>query len=414
MMFIMRRHLNGLSGTNNFNNRGCWPCVDLVVKNKESGVMKILTVHSALNPDTNKQSQVDHWRIYRPMRELAKHVDWKIDYQPSFIKGIEKFQKLEEFTSEEMEKAFKVISSYDIVFASYHPDPTAYTLLKVAADKTGTQFIMDCDDDMFAINPDNPFWMKMTHEKVYQMQCMIRDNTWISTTTEALANTFRERRVGHHKDTVFVNPNRISNDYKHPDFDNGDKIVIGYFGGSSHYADLHDSGALDAIQNIMHENRNVHFKSVGMIVDKYIPKHRLIFDGGKRGTKWMDEIFPTLQMDVAIAPLVDNIFNKGKSDIKWQEATRAGAAFVGTAFGPYSKLLPGTAKVVKNTYEDWYTALKELIDNKELRQQQVKFAREYLKGQTLEKNWQGYKAMFEKVKELKDANRKPRTKTIIL
>lgn len=376
--------------------------------------MKILTVHSALLPDTNKQSQVDHWRIYRPMRELAKHVDWQIDYQPAFVKGIEKYQSLGEFTSEEMEKAFRVISGYDIVFSSYHPDPTAYTLLKVAADKTGTQFVMDCDDDMFAINPDNPFWMKMTHEKVYQMQCMIRDNTWVSTTTETLARAFRERRPGHHKDTVFVNPNRIADDYKHPEFDNGDKIVIGYFGGSSHYADLHDSGALDAIQKIMHENKNVYFKSVGMIVDKYIPKHRLIFEGGERGTKWIDKVFPSLKMDIAVAPLVDNIFNKGKSDIKWQEATRAGAAVVATAFGPYTTLLPGTATLVKNGFDDWYLALKKLVDDKTLRQQQVKAAQEHLKSLRLETNWHGYKAMFEKVKEIKDANRKPRTKTTIL
>jgi hypothetical protein len=49
------------------------------------GLMKILAVHSALIPDTKQQSPVDMWRIYRPMRELAKHVDWTIDHVTGII-----------------------------------------------------------------------------------------------------------------------------------------------------------------------------------------------------------------------------------------------------------------------------------------------------------------------------------------
>jgi hypothetical protein len=109
----------------------------LMKEDQGDRTMKILCVHSALNENQNTRSAVDMWRIYRPMRELAKHVDWQIDHQSTFIKGIEKYKNAKEFTEDEMQKAFETICQYDIVFSSYHADPTAYSLLKVAADKAG-------------------------------------------------------------------------------------------------------------------------------------------------------------------------------------------------------------------------------------------------------------------------------------
>ncbi len=362
--------------------------------------MKILAVGSATIKDINRQSQVDHWRIYRPMRELAKHTDWQIDHATSFIPNMDKYDSLEQFTAEEMDIAAKKISDYDIVFSSYHPDPTAFTLLKVLRDRTGVQFIMDCDDDMFAINPDNPFWTKVDDEKVYWMQRMIANNDWITTPSEILAKRIRDRRNAD-PETVKVLPNCIPKDYKHPKFDNSPDIVIGYCGGSSHYADLHESGVLPATRRIMLENKNVRFKSVGMLVDEYIPRGRLQFDGGKRGTAFLNEIFPNLKFDIAIAPLLDNIFNTGKSDIKWQEMTRAGASVVASDIGPYSTLNNGhNALLVPNTEDAWYEALNKMLDKK-LRTKMLANAQEDLKERTMENNWQMYKEFFEKVKEFK-------------
>lgn len=360
--------------------------------------MKILAVGSGCLTDPNKQSQVDIWRITRPLTELAKHVDWTIDHSPTYIPGFDKYKDLKEFTAEEMEKAFEHISQYDIVFSSYHPDPTAYTMLKVARDRAGTQFIMDCDDDMFAINPDNPFWMKITDEQVYWMQRMIADNDWITTPSHVLARQFRKWRDAT-DNTVTVIPNYISDDYQHPKFDHGDELVIGYFGGASHYADLHESGVLPAIEKLMHENKKLRFKSVGMVVDKYIPRGRFTFDGGQRGTKWLTEVYPNLNIDIAIGPLLPNLFNEGKSNIKYQEATRAGAVFIASNIGPYATLKNGVnAVLVENTQEAWYDALKAVVGSTGYRKGLLERAQTDLKNNwRLEDHWQDYKALFERV-----------------
>lgn len=363
--------------------------------------MKILAVHSALSEDANKQSQVDHWRIYRPLRELAKHVDWQIDHQPTFIPGFEKYNSLDDFTEIELQKAMKRLGSYDIVFSSYQSDIAAYMLLKVVRDRYGTQQLLDVDDDMFAINEDNPYWTKMGDEKTWRMQVMIRHNDWISTTTNFLANRFRERRRNdqnqHNDDTVFVLPNCIPDDYQHPTFDNSPNLVIGYCGGSSHYADLHESGVLEAVKKLMHEYKNIRFRSIGMPVDKYLPRARYEFVEGKRGTLFLEEIFPNMKFDIAIAPLIDNVFNKSKSDIKWQEATRAGAVLVATDEEPY-KYIPDSCIVrTQNGAENWYEALKSLVISTELRKKQLVAARKELKKRRLEVNWEMYKEMFERI-----------------
>lgn len=361
--------------------------------------MRILVVGSHIMKDTDKQSQVDIWRLGSPMQELAKHVDWTIDHQPTYIVGFDKYTDKTEFTEEEMGKAFDHLTSYDIVFSSYHPDPTAYAMLKVARDRANTQFVMDCDDNMFAINEDNPVWMKINDQHVYQMQRMIADNDWITTTNEALAQEFRDRRPDKPADSVVVLPNYISDAYQHPTFNNDPSIVIGYCGGASHYADLHDSGVLDAIQKLMHENKQVRFKCAGMVVDTYIPKGRFEFEPGKKGMAYHNQVFPKLKFDIAVAPILANKFNEGKSNIKWQEMTRAGAAVVASNVGPYKTLTHGhNALLVDNAMYDWYSALKSLVDDIVLRKQLVRTAQADLrKDYRIEDHWQIYKQLFERV-----------------
>jgi glycosyltransferase involved in cell wall biosynthesis len=362
--------------------------------------MKILAVHN-VSEGSKKTKAVDIWRIYRPIQHLKKNTDWQIDEQPTFIKGIEKYKDAQEFTPEELEKAAKHLGQYDIIWSTYFTNPTFYTLLRVVNAKYGTKFVLDVDDDLFAIKLDNPIWLKLTDENVWHMQCMVRDADYITTTTERLAHVIRERR-DQHDDTVFVLPNYIGDDYKNDPIDNGEEIVIGYFGGSSHFNDLDNSGAIEAVQKIMHENKNVRFVSCGMPIEKYLPKQRYSYDEGAPGLAWITDVFPRLNFDIAIAPIDNSRFSQCKSNIKWQESTRMGAAFVGSNIGPYSDLANGVnSLLVKNAQEDWYKALKKLVDDPRLRKTLVDQARKDLELWRVEVNWPHYVEVFKAVKNYK-------------
>lgn len=358
--------------------------------------MKLLAIHSIGWGVEQAESAVDLWRIVRPLRELKKHVDWHIEEQPTFIKGIEKYKDKQDFSEEELEKAAAYLGQFDIVWSSYFPDYTAYLLMKVVHDRFGTQFVLDADDDLFHVNPDNPFWTKVGHEQVWYMQNMIKDVAWITTTTERLADVFRARR-DQDIETVGVLPNYLPDSYQHPPFDNVPRVVIGYFGGASHFGDLNQSHVTQAIKHLMRKDRNIHFKTINMPMAMNTPKARTHFHDGKRGEKWVTELFPTLQMDICIVPVLNNIFNGGKSNIKWQEATRMGAATICSNVGPYADLPDAVTLKVSNHYYPWLHALEKLIYDVDFRRQQVEQAQTELTKWRLEDHWSEYKAFFERV-----------------
>lgn len=358
--------------------------------------MKLLAIHSVWG-DNKKTKAFDLWRIYRPIQMLKKHTDWQIDEQPTLIPEMEKYAKLEDFTTKELEAAVEKLGSYDLIWLTYFSNPTFYTLLKVVQARYGTKFIIDVDDDLFAIKLDNPIWLKLTDENVYHMQCMVRDADYLTCSTEALAQTFRERRT-QPPESVNVLPNYISDDYKHEPIDNKDKVVIGYFGGSSHYGDLDNTGIVPALEKIMHEYKNVHVVTCGIPVEQYLPKARYSYHEGAPGTDWVTKVFPELNFDIALGPLEESLFAEGKSHIKWQESTRMGAAFVASNVGPYRELHNGfDALLVNNTTEEWYEALKKLLDRPKLRTEMVKLAQDQLKMWRLELNWRHHKEVLESI-----------------
>lgn len=359
--------------------------------------MKILAIHGVGAGKPEKDPPVHLWRIYRPLEELKKHVDWQIDYQKTFIPNADKLKSDKDLTNELIESAGKQLGQYDIIFSSYHFDAAADALIEAVCAKYGTRYVLDDDDNSFAIEQENPYWSTMTHDKTFILQQIVRYAKYVTTTTETLCKVIAERTKVNGE--VFVLPNYISEDYKEYDPDNGDKVVIGYFGGYNHYFDLHDTGFMEAVERVMHEHKNVRFKVVGIPLGKYTPKARTEVINPTGGRKWTSELFPTLNFDISCAPLRANAFTRCKSNIKWQESTRMGAAFICSDIPPYDTLPDGTAVKVNNTTEDWYKALKKLVEDATERKRLVSAARKELAANwTLEKNWHKYKEMFEAVK----------------
>lgn len=360
--------------------------------------LKILAVHNVGFSDTDKESGVQIWRIYRPLEELKKHVDWQIDYQKSFIKDIAKYKDLSEFTPEEVRAAVKHLGQYDIIFSSYHADAAAHALMFEVHHKYGTKFILDDDDNTFAIEAENPFWAHMSHEHAFIMQRIARTSKYITTTTEVLADVFRKRTEVDAK--IFVLPNYIPDTYQSPPPSNGDKLVIGYFGGAGHYIDFEQTGIVPALRRIMHDYKHVHFTSIGVPIEEYLPRARYHLKDVIYGRKFVTDLYPTMQFDIGVAPLRQTTFAEGKSNIKWQEYSRMGAVFVGSNVGPYKALSPDEAILTENTEEAWYNALKTAVDDAELRKSLVSNSQADLQANwrmEAEQNWMKYKLMFEEV-----------------
>lgn len=364
---------------------------------------KLLVITSYNNPDKAVHA-VDLWRSGRNIRELKKHVDWEITERPTIMKFIEKYQNEKDFTEEELQKTIDDLAQFDMVFGSYTAfmNNMVFALCKLVEDKYGTKFVLDVDDNLFAVKPDNiGWWMHMNHETTWDLQTVVLKSTHLITTNEKLAAELRKRRDN--PNSVFVVPNYISSDYKTKP-DGHEYIRIGYFGGSSHYEDLHKTGVISALERLMHEFKDLRFVSVGMPVEDYLPKKRYEYNHGTRGHGWVNKIFPALNFDIAIAPLTVDKFTECKSDIKWQESAMMKAAVVATDVRPYRETIRNNVDglLVKNTEKDWYNALRKLVVNQKLREGLAQNAYDRVNKEFLiENNWTVFKDAIEKIKEMK-------------
>ena len=84
------------------------------------------------------------------------------------------------------------------------------------------------------------------------------------------------------------------------------------------------------------------------------------------------EGFPLLlqQMDIALAPLTDQRFNYGKSNVRCMTAGLVGVPVVASPVGAYAEYVEdGQNGIFARTDEEWSLALERLVTDAELRQQ---------------------------------------------
>ena len=78
--------------------------------------------------------------------------------------------------------------------------------------------------------------------------------------------------------------------------------------------------------------------------------------------------FQTLDVDIYIAPLVNNIFNQCKSPIKYLELSAQGSAGVYWRNPPYEEVITdGVDGLLASSPDEWYLQLTRLIEDSDLR-----------------------------------------------
>jgi glycosyltransferase involved in cell wall biosynthesis len=143
------------------------------------------------------------------------------------------------------------------------------------------------------------------------------------------------------------------------------KLVIGWMGGDSHDKDLR---IIEPVISAILAKYDVAFQFVTYCPDWLKPKLganiRYIPTSGS-----MESYTPMIaQFDIGIAPVLDNEFNRCKSDLKYLEYSRLKVPTIASKANVYTSI---TNKVngllVRNTVGDWVKAISELIENEMLR-----------------------------------------------
>lgn len=310
----------------------------------------------------DRTSGIDYWRLLNPAKWLKENTDHTI----STSKGIQDF----EF----------VANNYDIVWTSYIRDPMVFSALMVLEEKYGVKWVMDIDDNVLHVPEFAPAAKeaKKNPELWRDFGMILKEAPRVTVSTKALLDLYNDyRRQG----VIAKLPNGIDlNVYSQQEKINDNIITIGYFGSTSHYVDFEFTGVSYALAYLLGKYPNVRFKALGNFLPvtlKTLPGIQIemgdrdFFDFQKEYLEWIRDV------DIAICPLDQNLFNAGKSAIKFYEFSSQKVPVVMTKYGPYRDL--GNYVYAHDT-KDWIERLEELILDRELRNKIAQEQYEDVKG----------------------------------
>lgn len=305
-----------------------------------------------------------------------------------------------------LEFVFQKIMEADLVVFQRPASPEWLDFVKVAR-KAGKLIVADYDDDPFTTSPWNPAYRFCGTEEVgYKWPDGTVDMLWAEDMVGANGETdfFNIERNIRYRDTFMasfkksdmvtcttpilqetfkkINPNTVVLP-NIIDFDIFPKIEcvkkeirILWQGGNSHYEDL--SFIAKPLKDILNKYDNVKFVYFGdMRLSKLfsdVPKDKLEIQS------WVkQDVYPyklaTINADIGLCPVVDNVFNRQKSAIKWMEYSVMGMASIASDYPPYSPVMENEKDgLLVKTQQDWYDAIERLILDADLRKKLAKNA----------------------------------------
>jgi GT2 family glycosyltransferase/tetratricopeptide (TPR) repeat protein/glycosyltransferase involved in cell wall biosynthesis len=257
-----------------------------------------------------------------------------------------------------------------IVVQRFLPRPDTKAFLDYLC-SLGKPVIFEIDDlltQLPASNPNHEWGMLgAPHIHDFMRRCAA-----VTVSTDEL-----KERFSPYNDTIHVLPNLLDSGlWEKPSPPSSGPVVIGYAGTNTHGADLELLEKVLARIARRYGNK-VSFTFMGCATERIsrLPGFRFVpFETTYEAyaQKFMD-----IPVDIMLAPLEDNPFNRCKSNVKWLEYSACGMAGIYSDLPPYSCVKSGeTGLLVRNIADDWYNAIACLIDDPEKRRQIARNARE--------------------------------------
>lgn len=160
----------------------------------------------------------------------------------------------------------------------------------------------------------------------------------------------------------------ISSQYIKDYSQTSDIVKIGYFSGSISHNENFEL-IKPAIKQLLTKYSNVQLHIVG-ILD--IPQDMKPFENQIVTHDYVDwDKLPALisEVDINLAPLVNSIFNRAKSEIKWIEAALVKVPTVASKIGAFSDAIIDGETGLLATDDEWFDKLEALVLSTELRQE---------------------------------------------
>jgi glycosyltransferase involved in cell wall biosynthesis len=306
----------------------------------------------------------------------------------------------------------------DLVVMQYMGDIAASNIANFCI-KNNIPYMTEFDDFIQHVSPRNEggyhAWNPSTLH-VHRSMEMTRRAFGVTVSTPQLAKEYFP-----YNPLIYVVPNYLDKEkWQHPIVKRNDgKIRIGWVGGNAHADDL--KMVSNVLAKIVKEFKGkVIFETMGMTKQELhgvFPMQEFPDQCPSCGYEGELHHFPgesqdnypmilaSKGWDIGIAPVIGNAFGQAKSDIKIKEYAAAGIPIVASPIAPYLGAAKGNAQVLfAETFEEWYSVLKDLIQHPEKRDAIVRHNREWAEGNwiqdNIKKTFEVYAQQIEKARAL--------------
>lgn len=223
----------------------------------------------------------------------------------------------------------------------------------LASEPHDGMLVLDIDDNIWNIHPTNPAYGT---QQPHLLSANANVADLVTVCSHGLAEIVVANAPSAH---VVVVPNCVPDDILDlPRTPRGERVKLGYGGSVSHAIDM----------PILHDV----FPRLGRDFSVTLlghPHHLQIDPLRIEYRQWSNNLtryYGNIDFDIGLAPLADDPFNWGKSDLKVLEYMARGIPWVASRIGPYSEPdiegLDGKAGFLVDTIDEWVDAVHALID----------------------------------------------------
>lgn len=253
----------------------------------------------------------------------------------------------------------------DVIVMGLVHTPAGLTLMQGIRECYGKPVVVETDDNILSVagyNPASKFYDPDSPIRKIAV-AQLREADAIITTTPHLKEVYSELN-----DNVHILPNSIDFEAwgKAKRKTNKGKITIGWMGGATHNADL--KIIVPAIKELTAKYPRVEFFFLhGASPEVRAIKGVRISNKFARIDKYPSHVAGA-GFDIGLAPLVDNSFNRSKSNLRWLEYSALGIPCVASRVGHFAETIKdGEDALLCDSPEDFTKNIERLIVDSDLR-----------------------------------------------
>ena len=287
-----------------------------------------------------------------------------------------------------LEVVAKEILDYDTIIFQ-RPDEMVRVDVAKKLKALGKKIVFDNDDTFKNIDVKNIKLIERLDTKVKATDEFLKIADLVTTTTEFLANEYREL-----SDNVIILPNCIEPyDWGEVKKNKTDKVTIGIVGSTTSTRDFLQ------IENLLHNLNNMPDVQIVMFglpvrtkqTERVAKMYTKEYDWWNQfDIEWQPfvniheyaDILNGLMLDIMLIPREDNYFNHCKSNVKFLEASMCEIPVIAQGFedglSPYQGVEDSKYLEIAHNNKEWLVKTLSLINDKALRDKMGKEAHEYV------------------------------------